>query len=125
MIMPQPNLFSCFIEAGRFFKVGKRQISTKETSILPAAMTITDPYFKLEYEDDWTVDTRPVKIPSTGGRILRHRPCFNDWAVTFTAELDTEEMAPSVIRAVIDAAGKKVGLCDFRVNRRGRSAGLS
>lgn len=119
IIIPQPNLFACFIEAGRFFKVGKRQISTKTSSILPAAMNVSDPYYPLEFEEPWRVDARPVRIPTTGGRIIRYRAAFDDWAVTFRAEVDTQEMNMTLIRSVIDAAGKKVGLCDFRVQNRG------
>lgn len=114
IVMPQPNLLRCFMEGGRYFKVGKRQITTQRESLIPACVDILAVAIKLAYADPWTVDTRPVRIPSTGGRILRHRACFTDWRLSFTLSLDTEILGPAILREVIDAAGKRVGLGDFR-----------
>ena len=114
IIMPQPNLLRCFMEGGRYFKVGKRQVTTQRESLIPACVDIVAVAMKLVYTDPWTVDTRPVRIPSTGGRILRHRARFDDWHVSFSLTLDTEILGPTLLREVIDAAGKRVGLGDFR-----------
>lgn len=63
---------------------------------------------------DWSIDTRAVRIPSTGGRILRHRPIFHDWKLEFTLDLDTELLSEKLLRQIVDAAGKRIGLGDFR-----------
>ena len=118
-IVPGPALFSCIIAAGKFFKNGKSKITTMATSMIPGCLQLTDPFFPLKAPDGWTVDTRPVRIPATGGRILRHRPRFDRWGVSFTADLDENEMSPQLLREILDAAGKKIGLGDFRPERKG------
>src|SRR5690606_37369562 len=113
-IMPSPNLFRCIIDAGKFFKSGKSKVTTQKSSLLPACVAISELTIPIQHRDPWTVDQRPVRIPSTGGRILRYRPCFHDWALTFTLEIDTEMLAIKLAREILDAAGKRVGLGDFR-----------
>ena len=88
-IIPQPNLFRCILDAGKFFKAGRSKVTTQKSSLIPACVDIEEFVIPIRHEQPWTVDTRPVRIPATGGRILRHRPCFHDWSLTFTARLDT------------------------------------
>lgn len=118
-IIPQPNLFRCIIDAGKYFKLGKVKVTTVRSSVIPACISIDELYFPIKHKEPWTVDTRPVRIPATGGRILTHRPCFNDWSLSFDVELDESEMSESFFREIIDAAGKKIGLGDFRPDCKG------
>lgn len=113
-MIPQPNLFRCLVDAGSFFKTGKSKITTQKSSLLTACVEINGPEIPIVSKDGWDVDTRPVRIPSTGGRILAHRPCFNDWKLTFTVDLDTDMLSSKLFRDLVDAAGKRVGLGDFR-----------
>ena len=73
----------------------------------------------LIHSQTWTVDTRAVVIPATKGRILAHRPRFDDWALEFSLDLDTSIVQESLLREIVDAAGKRVGLGDFRPARKG------
>jgi hypothetical protein len=114
LILPQPNLFSCLIEGGKFFKAGKSKITTLRSSLIPACVQIAEIEIPLQSKGGWTVDTRAVRIPATGGRIQRHRPCFHDWRLTFTVDLDTKEIGEKLFREIVDAAGSKIGLGDFR-----------
>lgn len=114
LMIPQPNVFSCIIEGGKFFKAGKSKITTMRSSLIPACVQIAEIEIPLASAGGWTVDTRAVRIPSTGGRIQRHRPCFHDWSLTFTVELDTKELSEKLLREIVDAAGSKIGLGDFR-----------
>lgn len=118
-VIPQPNLFRCLIDAGQFFKAGKSKITTQKSSLVPAAMSIEEIAIPIESKDGWTVDSRSVVIPSTGGRIMCHRPCFNDWTLTFTLQYDTDMFSEKLVRDIVDAAGKKIGLGDFRPSRKG------
>jgi len=113
-IIPQPNLFRCVIDAGQFFKAGKSKITTFKTSMIPACVSIPGICVLIQHTDPWMVDTRPVRNPSTGGRILCHRPCFNDWALAFEIILDTEMLTTKLLREIVDAAGKRIGLGDYR-----------
>jgi hypothetical protein len=119
VIIPQPNLFRCIMDAGTFFKAGKSKVTTQKSSLIPACLAMGDPHYPLLFEQPWKVDTRPVRIPSTGGRILRHRPCFEDWAVEFEVGLDTVILAPKLLREIVDAAGSRIGLGDFRPATKG------
>lgn len=113
-MIPQPNLFRCLIDAGTFFKAGKSKVTTQKSSLIPACVEIEGVEILLTSREGWDVDTRAVRIPSTGGRILAHRPSFNDWELSFSAELDTTIMSPKLFRELVDAAGKRIGLGDFR-----------
>ncbi len=117
--IPQPNLFRCLIDAGAFFKAGKSKITTQKTSMIPACVEIQGVTIRLQHKEPWTVDSRPVRNPSTGGRFLCHRPCFNDWKLTFTVRIDTSMISAKLLRELVDAAGKRIGLGDFRPSCKG------
>ena len=119
LVIPSPNMFRCLIDAGTFFKVGKSKVTTLKTSMVPYCVSINEIEIAIISREGWDVDTRAVRIPSTGGRILCHRPCFNDWALEFTVELDTDVMNPKFFRELVDAAGNKIGLGDFRPATKG------
>lgn len=114
-VIPQPNILACMTEAGRYFKAaGNQKVSTIKSSLIPAAVMIEELEMPIITEKGWSVDTRPVRIPATGGRVIRHRPCFYDWGLEFTLEIDPEILSVGMVRDVLDAAGKRIGLCDFR-----------
>ena len=118
-MIPQPNLLRCIIDAGKYFKNGKSKVTTQKSSIISACVEIEGIEIPIEHKEPWDVDTRAVRIPSTGGRILAHRPCFNDWKLTFSLSVDTEMMPLKFLREIIDAAGKRIGLGDFRPDCKG------
>ncbi|MBP6875114.1 MAG: hypothetical protein KBD56_03505 [Candidatus Eisenbacteria bacterium] len=118
-MIPQPNLFRCLIDAGQFFRSGRTKVSTVKSSLLPACAEVEGLEIPIQHKDPWTVDTRAVRIPSTGGRILCHRPCFNDWRLGFTLSVDEELITLRLMREIVDAAGKRIGLGDFRPSCKG------
>jgi hypothetical protein len=118
-MIPQPNLFRCLIDAGKFFKHGKSKITTAKTSLIPACVEVQGLEFPVVHKEPWDVDTRAVRIPSTGGRILCHRPCFHDWDLSFTVLIDTDMLGVKLFREIVDAAGKRIGLGDFRPDCKG------
>lgn len=118
-VIPQPNLFRCLIDAGTFFKAGKSKVTTQKSSLIPACLEVQGIELPIDSKDGWDVDTRAVRIPSTGGRILCHRPSFNDWRLSFTLSIDTDLISVKLVREIIDAAGKRIGLGDFRPATKG------
>lgn len=114
LMLPSPNLFACIIAGGEFHKAGKSKITTQKKSLIPACLSIEEVEIPLISEQGWTVDIRAVRIPSTGGRILAYRPIFHDWKLAFTLDLDTDFLSENLMRAIVDDAGKRVGLGDFR-----------
>lgn len=124
LYLPGTNLFAAIIAAGAFHKAGKSKLTTLKTSLIPAGMLVDDLVCPLhdasgEPLTHWEVDSRSVVIPSTGGRIMCHRPRIDEWCCSFTVDVDTTMFTPSLIRAVIDDAGKKIGLGDYRPARKG------
>ena len=117
--IPQPNLFRCIIDAGKYFKNGKSKVTTIKSSIIPSCVDLDGLTYAIKSKHGWMVDSRPVRIPATGGRILAHRPCFNDWQLSFTVDLDTDVMSEGLFRDICDKAGKAVGLGDFRPDCKG------
>ena len=67
----------------------------------------------------YSIDSRPVVIPATKGRIIRHRPRFDAWSCSFMAEYDTELISENELSRVVDDAGARVGLLDFRPEKKG------
>ena len=118
LYIPGPNIFAAIIAAGSYHKAGKRQLTTQKTSLIPAGMWVLDLVCALNTKD-WEIDSRSVVIPSTGGRIMCHRPRLDEWAVTFNLEVDPEMFNEKTVRLLVDDAGKKVGLGDFRPSRKG------
>jgi hypothetical protein len=118
-MIPQPNLLRCLVEGGRFTKVGKAQVTTAKSSIMYACVDVQGAEIPLDHEQPWKVDTRAVRIPSTGGRILAHRPMFDDWRLSFTVDLDTSILGEKLFRQIVDDAGKRIGLGDFRPQCKG------
>jgi len=118
-MIPQPNLFRCLIDAGKFFKNGKSKVTTQKSSLIPACVEIEGLELPIKHREPWSVDTRAVRIPSTGGRILCHRPCFHDWRLSFTMNVDTDFISAKLVREIVDAAGKRIGLGDFRPDCKG------
>ena len=119
LVIPQPNVLSCLTAAGKFFKAGKSKVTTQKSSLIPACVEIEGVDIPLVHKQPWRVDGRPVRIPATGGRILCYRPMFDDWALTFNLTLDTEVMTVKLLREIVDTAGKRIGLGDFRPDCKG------
>ena len=113
-MIPQPNLMRALVEGGRFTKIGKSQITTSKSTQLYSCVDIAGAEIPIQHTQPWKVDTRAVRIPSTGGRILAHRPMFDDWQLSFEVELDEQIIGEKIFRQVVDDAGKRIGLGDFR-----------
>jgi hypothetical protein len=116
---PTTNIYACIIEAGKFHKDGKVKITTARSSLIPAGVMIEDQIVYFKQPSIFEVDSRAVVIPSTGGRIVCHRPRLDEWVLEFTLILDVKMFSPKLIRTIIDDAGSKVGLGDFRPSRKG------
>jgi len=116
---PTTNIFACIIEAGKFHKDGKVKVTTARSSLIPAGVMIEDQFVMFREPCSWEVDSRAVVVPSTGGRVVCHRPRLDKWVLEFRLSVDTKMFNPKTIRAFVDDAGNKVGLGDFRPARKG------
>lgn len=118
LFIPGPNIFAAIVAAGTFHKAGKSKLTTMKSSLIPAGLIVQELVCSLGTKD-WEVDSRSVVIPSTGGRVMCHRPRIDKWSLTFTLDVDGSMFDPTLVRAVVDDAGKKIGLGDYRPARKG------
>lgn len=110
---PAENLRQAIIAAASRTKIGRRSATTDVAAalfILPFAMPLIG---------DWHVDSRPVVIPATKGRILRHRPMFDEWIIELTLQIETDLIDANTVRKIMDDAGNYVGIGDFRPAKKG------
>lgn len=82
------------------------------------AISLLDPVSK-EKLTDFEVDSRPVVIPSTKGRIMRHRPRLDRWAMNFTIEVDDEVLPLDFMQQLLTEGGRRLGLGDYRPEKGG------
>lgn len=116
--VPGTAIFGTIINAGAFHKIGKKQVTTQKSSLVPAGIQVEELVCSLGTKD-WEVDSRSVVNPATRGRRMCHRPRLDKWSLTFTLLVDETMFGPDLVRAIVDDAGKKVGLLDYSPRHRG------
>ena len=115
LYVPGVNVQRALVAAASFSK-GKGRASLQKVA---AACLMVSPQRLDLGTADYIIDSRPVVIPSTKGRIVRHRPCLEDWEITFTLEWDDTLLSKKQVRQIVDDMGMRVGLLDFRPERKG------
>jgi hypothetical protein len=111
--IPGENIRQSIIGAAGRHKIGRRAATTD----VAAGIYISP--FELPIEGEWHTDSRAVVIKATGGRIVRHRPMFDEWAIQFQLQLDQDLVSEKLMQAVLTDAGRLVGLGDFRPAKKG------
>lgn len=122
--IPTENLLACLIAAGQWVRLdGKRQVSTTKSTMLPAFLSLEDPFLPLLGEGaqppKWEVDLRQGRNPNGGEAVCLCRPRFDKWGFKVSALVDTSEVASATIRQLWDIAGRRIGIGDFRPARKG------
>jgi len=101
---------------GAIYSKGKGRSSLQKTV---AACVIVTPEYLLLGTKKYEVDARAVVVPATRGRIVRYRPRLDHWETAFILEYDSDLLKENQIRRVVDDTGSRVGLLDFRPERKG------
>lgn len=115
LYVPGLNLQRSFVAAAAYSK-GKGRASLMKQA---AACLVVDPEYLLLGAKDFKVDVRPVVIKATQGRVLRYRARLDDWQVQFSVSWDPTLLKESEVRRIVDDAGSRVGLLDFRPEHKG------
>ncbi len=119
--------FSAFSIPGAMGNAGASHKSTGSRKslryVVPSAIRmLTDTVTILNGEGPasrFEVDSRPVTIPATKGRVMRHRPRFDQWGARFDLLLDDQLLSPEMAQQLLTEAGQSIGIGDFRPEKRG------
>lgn len=120
MYFPGAAIMRLLREAGANHKTKGSRRSTKY--LVPSAVLVPQEAIGLHNGKpitDFEVDSRPVTIPSTKGKIMRHRPRLDAWQATFTLEIDETILSCAFIQQLLEEGGKRIGIGDFRPEKGG------
>lgn len=115
LYVPGIAIQRCLVNAAVYSK-GKGRASLQKQ--VAACVLITPEMCSLGVKN-YEIDSRAVVVPATKGRILRHRPRFDMWSTEFVIEYDTALLSENELRKIVDDAGSRVGLLDFRPEKKG------
>lgn len=102
---------------GATYSKGKGRASLQKNV---AACVIIGPQERLSLGvQTYAIDSRAVVVPATKGRVVRHRPLLATWVLNFTVDFDENLLTPTQLRRVVDDSGSRVGLLDFRPEKKG------
>jgi hypothetical protein len=117
--IPAICLMSALTHAGVFMKLdGKRQISTAKSSLLGGMLQIEQTHLRLD-TPGWEVDIQQGRNPNGGEAVCIIRPRFDKWAFDASVIVDLEQLPATRYRELFDLAGTRVGLLDFRPQKKG------
>ncbi len=97
--------------AGATYSKGKGRGSLSKFAA--ASFNIPHEYLDLG-ATEYAIDSRPVVMPSTKGRVMRHRPRLDQWRISFPLEYDDTLFSAKQVRQIVDDTGTRVGLLDHR-----------
>ena len=109
-------------EAGVNHKMKGSRKSAK--FVVPAAILVINDTVIIKNGDgkpatDFEVDSRPVVIPSTKGRVMRHRPRFDMWSASFTIRINENILPIDFVQTLLTEGGQQIGIGDFRPEKGG------
>ena len=93
--------------------------------LVPAAVLVLDDLMGLYLNDrrtkviEFEVDSRPVTIPATKGRIMRHRARLNEWAFRCQLRINDAILNEDMVRRLVVEGLTQIGLGDFRPEKGG------
>lgn len=115
LFIPAEALRQSLIAAAAYSK-GKGRASLQK--VAAAAVFVSPPRCSLN-ATEYEIDSRPVVVPATRGRVVRYRPHLPEWQVSLTIEYDDTLLSEPQVRKIVDDAGSLVGVLDFRPATKG------
>ena len=106
---PSEHILGAMTKAAVDFKITGRGRKTYRD--LVKSSVIIFPEAIPHKNQNYIIDRRPVVIQRS--RVMRQRPKFEEWELSFTIELLDEQFSVSALKDIIDQAGK-VGIGDYR-----------
>lgn len=113
LVIPSEVLYASLLNASSFHRIGKRSAK----SILAGSMRVEPMEVSLG-TNKYQIDTRPVVIQRA--RVLKSRARLDKWKASFTIVYSEQLIAdPHIIRTVLEEAGQRIGIMDFRPQKGG------
>ena len=116
LIQPSDHIIGAMKAAGAKYQIPGRGKSTYK-SIMGSGIVCIDPFYIPHEINKWEIDRRPVVIQKA--RIVRARPMFPAWKLSFVMDFDEDEVPKEVLKEILDYAGRYVGIGDFRPQKGG------
>jgi hypothetical protein len=105
---PARHLEACMVKSSADFKfTGKKSYK----DVIKSGVFV-EPLMIPHIKPEWLVDKQGVVVQRA--RIVRCRPRFDDWELKFEMVLRDERLEPLNVRNILEAAGKYVGIGDYR-----------
>lgn len=115
---PSTHFISSMKKAGAKFQISGQGKTTYKNIIGSGAIIISPDAIPHENQQ-FEIDVRRVVVPSTKGGVARKRPCFKTWSLKFEIEYDDDEISAAMIQEILEYAGRRVGIGDFRPEKGG------
>jgi hypothetical protein len=115
---PSVHFISSLKKAGAKFQIPGQGKATYKNIIGSGAVLIS-PEAIPHKTQSFEIDIRPVVVPATKGRVVRKRPVFKNWVLRFNVEFDEDEISAATIKELLEYAGRRVGIGDFRPEKGG------
>ena len=119
LMLPAEHFLGALLGTGSSMKVkGKGKKTYKDA--FKGCLDIEPDYILLTDSDgkglfDYQIDSRPVRNPSTRGRIIRYRPhILAGWRAKFTISVSDDAIPIEVVQAGIEEAGHSRCVGDYR-----------
>lgn len=116
LVQPSIHIVSAMKRAGSKFQVAGQGKTTFKNIIGSGAVCIEPEMIPHEIQE-WEPDRRSVVVKQS--RIVRTRPLLKKWALSFIVDFDDEEISKPVLKEILDYAGRRVGIGDFRPEKGG------
>lgn len=115
LYIPGVSVQRGLVSAGKYTK-GKGRASLQQSV---AACVLVSPDRVGLGVDQYAIDSRPVVVPATKGRVVRHRPRLDAWSGSFELEFDDDLISTDQMRQIVDDLGSRVGILDYRPECKG------
>jgi len=115
LYIPGVAIQRALVNAATYSK-GKGRASLQKSA---AACLMISPEYVLLGTKTYKMDARAVVIPATKGRVVRYRPRLDEWSCSFDLDYEDTLVKETEVRKIVDDMGERVGLLDFRPERKG------
>lgn len=118
LCLPAEHFLGAMIKAGSSQQVKGKGKKTYKAS-MQGNVEIQPEYIGLTDDtstplSEYIVDSRPVRIKATGGRVIRHRPHLKAWRAMFEIVVMDDGVPLEVVQAILAEAGQSSCVGDYR-----------